>query len=77
MDELNTKDDVFLVIVTSVHDPEREFITFVKGTNELAYFLIHYDKNLYEFRSAEEFYEGSSIYWNFKELLIPTNKGDQ
>jgi len=77
MNDLDEKDDVFLITVCSVDDPEEEFMTFVKGTNELAYFLLHYNRELYEFCGAESFCPGSKMYWNYKELLNVTAKGEK
>ena len=76
MNELDTKDDVFLITVTSKDDPEEEFMTFVRGTNELAYFLLHYDRNVYEFSGAECFCPGNKMYWDYKELLCSA-KGEK
>jgi hypothetical protein len=77
MSDFDTKDEVFLITVVSTDDPENEYVTFVKGTNELAYFLLHYNKDLYEFTGAETFCPGSKMYWDFKELLNVNGKGEK
>jgi hypothetical protein len=77
-EDLQNKDDVFLVTVSSLDDPDEQFHTFVKGTNELAYFLLHYNRELYDFVNAEGFCPGNKMYWDFKELLSPAEvKGEK
>lgn len=65
----NLTDDVFLITVASVDDPERQFLTFCNGSNELAYFLLHYNKSIYAFCGAEAFCPGNMLYWNYKDML--------
>jgi hypothetical protein len=67
--DFNSTDDVFLITLNSVDDPELEYFTFVKGTNELAFFLLHYDKNRFLFSNAEGFAEGGKVFWNFRDVL--------
>lgn len=68
------KDDVYLVTLASVSDPDVEFFTFCKGTSELAMLLLHYDHKLYEFVNAELFCEGNRIFWDCKEVFAPKPK---
>lgn len=72
-DDFNV-DEIFLVIVGSVDDEGDEYAVFVRGTNELALFLLHYNKDLYVFKSAESFCPSNKIFWDYKELL--NKKGD-
>ncbi len=66
---LNYKDDVFIVTLVELADDEKECVTFIRGTNELAYFLLHYNKDKYDFVNAECFCPGAVLFWNYKELL--------
>lgn len=74
-DKSTLTDDVFLITVCSVDDPENEFVTFCNGSNELAYFLLHYNKDIYHFCGAEAFCPGNRMFWNYKELLNDVKKG--
>lgn len=73
-ENLNYKDDVFIINLISKSDPEKETVTFVRGENELAYFLLHYNKELYEFVGSECFCPGNMLCWNYKELLVEGTK---
>ena len=77
MDILSEKSCVFLVHLASVDDPEVEFVTFCKGENELAMFLLHYNKDLYVFLGAEDFAPGNRVFWDYKELLNIPKKGEK
>jgi len=68
-EDITSLEDVFLVVVRSVDDPDVEFCTLVSGLRELANFLLHYDKDMYEFCSSEKLCDGNRMFWNHRELL--------
>lgn len=69
-DDLNYKDDVFMVVFLENQDDNKECVTFVRGERELAHLLTHYDTDKYEFVSAEQFCPGDTLCWDYKELLL-------
>jgi hypothetical protein len=75
--EENFIDSVFLVVLGSVEDPEVEFYTFVRGSNELARFLLHYNTDLYFFIGAEAFCQGNRLILDTKEFLNKVPKKEK
>lgn len=67
-------DSIFIVHLISREDPDNMFMTLCSGTQDLALFLLHYDKSLYEFAGAEELCSGNKMIWNHKELLTINKK---
>jgi len=75
----NLVDQVFLVTLGMQDDPEEQFITFCRGSNELAYFLLHFNTETYFFIGAEAFCPGNRVFWSTKDLLneIPKKEGSK
>jgi hypothetical protein len=61
-----SNNDVFIITVSSVDDKSNEFLTFVNGTDELAFFLTHYDRDLYDFVGVEMFCPCNKMFWNYR-----------
>lgn len=67
--KLGEKDVLFIVHLVSVDDPEQVFMTICTGTQDLAFFLLHYNRSLYEFAGAEELCAGNRMIWDYNDIL--------
>lgn len=74
LNNLDVKDTIFIITLISVDDPENQFLTLCSGTQQLAYFLLHYDRNKYEFAGAEELCPGNRMIWDYNEILMSIKK---
>ena len=66
---LDIKDTIFVITLVSTDDPEVQHLTLCCGTQQLAFFLLHYDRNKYEFAGAEELCPGNRMIWDYNDIL--------